>query len=57
MDEGKFTLTTEYSNTVIDVNTSAGGPMEIPQHVINGLAKVFLTVMREEYMQEHEKTN
>ncbi len=56
MDEEKRTLTTEYSNTVIDVDASADQTV-IPQHVINGLARIFLTVMQEEYMQNHDSTN
>ena len=49
------TLTTEYTNTAIDVNISADQPA-IPQFIIDRLSRVFLTVMQEEYMQKNEKT-
>ena len=56
MDEDKCTLTTEYSKTIIDVQTSDGGPMEIPQYAINIMAEFFLEQMQKEYMQEHKTT-
>ena len=56
MDEDKRTLTTEYSKTIIDVQTSDGGPMEIPQYAINIMAEFFLEQMQKEYMQEHKTT-
>ena len=56
MGEEKRTLTTEYSKTIIDVQTSDGGPMEIPQYAINIMAEYFLERMQEEYMRAHETT-
>ena len=57
MGEEDRTLTTEYTDTVIDVKTSDGGPMEIPQYAINIMAEFFLEIMQEEYMREHKTTN
>jgi len=56
MDEENRTLTTEYPHTVINVKTSDGGPMEIPQYAINIMAEYFLERMQEEYMRAHETT-
>ena len=56
MDEDKRTLITEYSKTIIDVQTSDGGPMEIPKYAINIMAEFFLEQMQKEYMQEHKTT-
>jgi len=53
MGEENRTLTTEYPRTVITVNTSDGGPMEIPQYAIDIMAEFFLEQMQEEYMREH----
>ena len=56
MGEENRTLTTEYPRTVITVNTSDGGPMEIPQYAIDVMAEFFLEQMQEEYMREHSTT-
>lgn len=56
MGEEKRTLTTEYPHAVINVKTSDGGPMEIPQYAINIMAEYFLERMQEEYMRAHETT-
>ena len=56
MGEEKRTLTTEYQRLVIKVNTSDGGPMEIPQYAIDVMAEFFLEQMQEEYMREHSTT-
>ncbi len=56
MDEEKRTLTTEYSDTAIELITT-GGPMEIPQYAINIMAEYFLKRMHEEYRRTHEMTN
>ena len=54
--EEKRTLTTEYGNTEIVVNTAAETQGEIPQYAIDRVAKFFLKRMQEEYMQNN-KTN
>jgi len=53
MGEENRTLTTEYQRPVIKVNTSDGGPMEIPQYAIDVMAEFFLEQIQEEYMREH----
>jgi hypothetical protein len=56
MDEEKRTLITEYSNTVIDVNSADLDHMEISQYAIDTMAKYFLKRMREEVLQGNDPT-
>ena len=53
MDEEKRTLTTEYSNIVVDTNTPKEGPPVIPQYAIDIMSKFFLKRMREDYEKNH----
>ena len=56
MDEEKRTLTTEYSNTVIDVNNPDLDHLEISQYAIDTMAKYFLKRMREEVLKGNNPT-
>lgn len=49
MDEEKRTLTTEYSNIVIDLNAPDDDPLIIPKQAVDIMAEFFLEQMREEY--------
>lgn len=56
MDEEKRTLTTESSNTVINVNSPDLDHMEISQYAIDTMAKYFLKRMREEVLKGNNPT-
>ena len=49
MDEEKRTLTTEYTNIVIDMNVPDDDPLILPKHAVDIMAEFFLEQMREEY--------
>lgn len=56
MGEEKRTLTTEYSNTVINANNLDLDHMEISQYAIDTMAKYFLKRMREEVLKGNNPT-
>ena len=56
MGEENRTLTTEYTDVVVNPETPDDDVMEIPHYAIERMARFLLKRMQEEYMQKSNQT-
>ena len=56
MGEENRTLTTEYTDVVVNTENPGEDVMEIPHYAIERMARFFLKRMQEEYMQKSNQT-